>query len=322
MKKRDELTGAYLRSTFHEVFTDTPALYREFADTPLTNEGIVSFSSKYGTLGYQIRGKLIDGKFRRVAKGNKFQKEFIDPIWGECLLTGREANQFEAADSTFNLFEESEQIRYCESVRDWLREIQLMRLAIALWEGVKQNDEKMLSSFMKHEGDWLTLELPFNAHPETHTEKMPYGVFTYELIHMFENFSEVTFGRVEDDDILLYPYQIELMADELRFSPRLTFIALILLRDMTNLHIEGLSPYVEMTNDGRLEVAIKPDKLIQALWFQFAQAVELRKNYKACSSCGNWFEVSKYGSRRDKKYCSARCRQAAYDARQRAAKRQ
>lgn len=65
-----------------------------------------------------------------------------------------------------------------------------------------------------------------------------------------------------------------------------------------------------------LELIVSPGELLTALWLQLALAVDGRKAYRQCSTCQDWFEIGKWGSRGDKKFCGNSCRQAAYDARQ------
>ena len=77
--------------------------------------------------------------------------------------------------------------------------------------------------------------------------------------------------------------------------------------------------------EGRsLELAVSPDCLRDALWLQLAVAVDGRKAFRKCANpaCGNWFEIGKFGSRADRKFCSEACKQAVYDEKQRQKKRQ
>ncbi len=73
------------------------------------------------------------------------------------------------------------------------------------------------------------------------------------------------------------------------------------------LHFEEARP--------QLCVSITPSTLSEALWLQLALAIDGRKDFKRCPTCGQWFEIGKYGTRRDKKYCSGACKQKAYDKR-------
>lgn len=94
------------------------------------------------------------------------------------------------------------------------------------------------------------------------------------------------------------------------------------LQESINARIEGATAAVHMASSGSsLELVVSPTYLISALWLQFALAVDGRKAYKQCPTCQNWFEIGKWGSRGDKKFCSNKCRQAAYDARQRKQKK-
>ena len=74
-----------------------------------------------------------------------------------------------------------------------------------------------------------------------------------------------------------------------------------------------------------LELVMYPDNLLTALWLQLALAVDGRKIYKQCENeaCREWFEIGKWGSRVDKKYCDngGKCKQAVYDAKRRRQKK-
>ncbi len=65
-----------------------------------------------------------------------------------------------------------------------------------------------------------------------------------------------------------------------------------------------------------LELIVTANSLLSALWLQLALAVDGRKAYKQCENeaCRRWFEIGKWGSRTDKKYCRNSCKQAVYDA--------
>jgi hypothetical protein len=71
--------------------------------------------------------------------------------------------------------------------------------------------------------------------------------------------------------------------------------------------------------DGRIVRVLVPDNLIHALWLQFATHIESDAKLVRCLQCGEWFRVGTATKRRETaKYCSSRCRQAAYVARKEA----
>lgn len=83
-----------------------------------------------------------------------------------------------------------------------------------------------------------------------------------------------------------------------------------------NIKLEKVTPTVYLdTAESSLELIVTPKNLLSALWLQLALAVDGRKAYKQCENeaCRSWFEVGKWGSRVDKKYCRNSCKQAVYD---------
>lgn len=94
-------------------------------------------------------------------------------------------------------------------------------------------------------------------------------------------------------------------------------VALKILQNTTNEQLSGrlsanLSP---QSDSGELVLSLRPTSLIGAIWLQFAQAVSNHTEFRRCTVCGSWMEISENASRRDKSYCSDACRMRAYRAR-------
>lgn len=93
------------------------------------------------------------------------------------------------------------------------------------------------------------------------------------------------------------------------------------LQSRINSQLKAVSTDVYLGEGGNsLELIVTANSLLSALWLQLALAVDGRKAYKQCPGCQNWFEIGKWGSRGDKKFCSNKCRQAAYDMRKKSQK--
>lgn len=71
---------------------------------------------------------------------------------------------------------------------------------------------------------------------------------------------------------------------------------------------------------GLLGLCLRPSNLPAAMWLQFAIAVEEDKEFRQCSICDAWMEVTPESRRKDAKYCSNKCRTEAYRKRQAAAR--
>ena len=68
-------------------------------------------------------------------------------------------------------------------------------------------------------------------------------------------------------------------------------------------------------DSSRMSLHIVPRTLIGAMWLQCARVLTLHPTFKSCEHCSRWFEFSAEGRRRQSKYCSSRCKVAAYRAR-------
>jgi lipocalin len=69
------------------------------------------------------------------------------------------------------------------------------------------------------------------------------------------------------------------------------------------------------TDRNAMRIRIVPDTLLAAMWLQCARVLTEKVTFRACEHCGKWFEVSPDAKRRQSKYCSDRCKVAAYRAR-------
>ena len=296
--KGGRLRFANYAYTTYEVFSEAPTLYRELATVTLTGEGVMAFANRYGSL----EGHELYGSFEGRALRPSFQQEHIVSFW---TAFGKWAEVFESRGYPID----------GEPLNDWFREIQLMRLAIALWEGVKAKDESAFAHFMSLDDQMLFLSLPFDPGPLRYVGQVPYGAIHIKLIEWIEWVLSVNFGFDEEQDIFLYPFEIGGFTSQLPREAPLAFLATELLRILVNSYVERLSPTIALNKDGRLEIILQPLDPLTAMWFQLALAIDNQKEYKVCPSCGEWFEIGKYGSRRDKKFCSGACKQNAYDKR-------
>jgi hypothetical protein len=76
--------------------------------------------------------------------------------------------------------------------------------------------------------------------------------------------------------------------------------------------------YVALEEDrklGGLALQVKPRSLLAALWLQFARAVAGNKQYRACRTCGQPYELDPKIARKSRQYCSEACRSRAYRGR-------
>ncbi len=95
-------------------------------------------------------------------------------------------------------------------------------------------------------------------------------------------------------------------------------LARMSLMDLVNDSLWGsCSPWLRMGEQpGEVTLCFTPHNLIGAFWLSFAQEILGEKTLKQCMYCKRSFEVSRDGNERrqrsDKKYCSPKCRAAAF----------
>ena len=222
---------------------DQSGLFRQFADTPPTQEGILGFARKYGRLG----GDAEEGIF--LPTGDP--KSYV-PMRGERLST-------------------------------WHHQIRIMHQAINLWDLAQAGDVRGLSSFITWKGP-DTVERRLEGKDIDH-ETIASWEISPELLHQF---------RPGD---LIQPALVatqRMINRALRASPRLLW----------------------NHKQARLDLHIVPDSLLDALWFQFARAVDGNRSYRRCAACRTWFEISPDTARVTRIYCSNACRSKAYRKRQ------
>jgi hypothetical protein len=70
---------------------------------------------------------------------------------------------------------------------------------------------------------------------------------------------------------------------------------------------------------GSFRLHVVPDTLLAAMWLQCARVLTENVTNRTCEHCKKWFEVSPDSRRTNSKYCSDRCKVAAYRIRKSAA---
>lgn len=69
-------------------------------------------------------------------------------------------------------------------------------------------------------------------------------------------------------------------------------------------------------NQDRPRLRIFPERLIDAVWLQAADAVSSNRVFRACRACGKWMELARGTARKSRLFCSAGCRNRYYRDRQ------
>lgn len=287
-----EASGALYEHQAFSMFDKAPDLFKEFAFMDLTPEGVLVFANKYGSIG-------LDNK--RLYERETYQKEHIVSL-----------------DNHFYFWEDHKRRKglrttLCEAEKldPWYNEAQLLRLCLMLWDKLSNKVDFPSKDFRFVDGK-LEIKMPFTS-PNIDA----FGDF---LFRSFGEDIDYTESAITSDQRLLIETEEKLVNDGSStslFYSAISFIEMLINNNLTLttphaalvIHREAV-PYVK-----QLEVSIRPMNLLAAMWLQFAQSLDGRQKLNVCKHCGAWFDIGKWGSRRDRKYCSNKCRQAAYGER-------
>jgi hypothetical protein len=171
-----------------------------------------------------------------------------------------------------------------EAFGDWVQNMAAMRLVMNLWDALRERDKTTLSRLMKRTKDrdghgWCSCV----------SDAVP-------------SHREVSFSGWFPD------------CGTLAASAR-TGITRIINNQLQPPTRPPMSPELKLGDDGGWSLNVPPRSLADALWLQCAMAIASNPEFYRCKICGRYFEVSKYGSRLDRKTCGTACRSRAHRAR-------
>jgi hypothetical protein len=267
---------------------DHTGLFRTFADTVPTPDGIRAFANRYGLLGLRQSHHRVGGSAPWHEPGGASQEDWV--TWGE-------------------------------SQEDWVKAILTMRHTVALWELAHTQQRTALAQQLfwddRAQGWMLDTHPAFSA-----DEQQPDGSYRFPARgHVYlrplrqswlphhVHYASNALPQLHVCHRLYHP------VGWLSSSRDVLAAALGYVQEVLTLHLQE-SPRLSMAWDRDVahapRLCVSVGTLLSALWIQFAQAVTGEKNYKQCGACRAWFEVSPQTARTDKAYCNSTCRTWAY----------
>jgi hypothetical protein len=184
-----------------------------------------------------------------------------------------------------------------EALTTWVAEITDMRRAVQLWDWLRERNLAELQKHFRWKRDEPgQCQLFYDSHPDFPPDETPEWPDhrSEGMIFPWEVFA----GRpsiIPEGNVVLatraYLHQFVNFKLWSKVSPRILFDA----RSMETV------------------LRFKPTNLLSCLWLQFAETMAGGKRQEQCPVCKRYFEVagSKW-KRRDRRYCSAACRNRAY----------
>jgi hypothetical protein len=192
---------------------------------------------------------------------------------------------------------------------DWVREIDAMRRAVAIWDMVDRRDAAGVARFVR----WEEAEYAEDGRTETKAA----GWF-------YDSHPDLPSPQVDlRKGAPTHPGRfIQMITPVLDlFKPGDVLApASFLVQRWINEHLKGkAAPCLVYHLDlGKRALQIIPNNLLSAMWLQFAQAIAANKgyaDYRACRECGKWFELShKQADHRTvrRQFCSDPCKSRDY----------
>ena len=244
-------------SKTYDPLVDEDGLFLDFAWLPVSEEAVLKFANRYGWLGNP--GIVLEPDDVRDLHGDVDSEDF-DYVVNLTGLSG-------------------------ESLDRWRPEIALLRPPVALWQGLRSGQIKVLSKAISRDARGNYRRDPGQ-------------------LKLGEDLGPLSIRTIRPDD-----------NDSLRFEelpendPRPA--ALVYLRQAVAARVTRIGiPELRWSGE-RLALKFRSTGLLQTLWLQFARAIEGNKEYERCKHCLKYFEIGQSAARKGKTYCSDACRTAA-----------
>jgi hypothetical protein len=256
------------------------SLFRTFAETPLTEEGILQFTNQYGCLGVQ---------------------KWIFPREALAFALSEEGQKLMIKDFSTGILGPNRGISG-ESLEMWEQSIRHMRFALTLWEAIRSKDVGQLRRFILfQEGSGQAGGFIYRSREEV-GDGYETGVI-----------DETAHDIPTDARALLKPRNVIHLAlvvvQTLANKQLWTHAGPCLLYGPPTLR-DGLR--AEELPQNRLHLRIVPKNLLGAIWLQYARGIDGNKDYRRCRACGKWFEISLEANRPTRFFCEDACRYKVY----------
>lgn len=180
-----------------------------------------------------------------------------------------------------------------ESLYRWRREIERMGVLLAIWDLIRQQDNKLGQVILWHDSDNVSLRLKWHYHKGRYEiSKWDGQQKDSEFGHINKNVASRTF---EPD------FFSEYQTGEF-IGPAWYYLGCKI-----NGYLNFIRPKLIGYHQTETEVTYVPRTLLDALWLLFMLEVQGKTKVARCQYCGNWFELK----RSTKTYCSGNCRRLA-----------
>lgn len=283
----------------YDVLTESrcSALFKNFAYLDGSEEKILRFANRYGSLDqashHWIRQETFNAHPLPEYDEGDEEGEHHDPGVNFMMKLMEKLDEYTAQHAM--VIVDTQEI--------WHEEIGQMRSLVIMWRLLLDDD---LGS--------LDASLRLNDDPSTYAEFDPSVLDPASLLELNREL-----GLTDEENVRLPKVTFRPNVDDVvhfGIHPNEAPVDLILLGWICLK--EGLREQIEKLHlttrwgDSRPTIAARAVTLKQAMWLQFALAVENNKQYEKCANCGDYFEIGSSAGRKGKTFCSSACRTATY----------
>lgn len=268
----------------YKPLEENPTLFLEFAETTPTRKGILEFANKYGML-------LPNGETQVFSEAYRLREGEKPPKWvlgTDGLLKDRENNKYAMV--------------FGESLRFWQNEIQDMAFAVNVWEALKNEDLEFLKRvILWHAENEVVSVVKTNIpklvllnrfHNAADVSKVTESKETLRAIHDSLPTKEDVPLRVQLSYIAARDYKKELFSrfvvGDLLLPARCYIQAAI----NEKLKKYVVKPRLLLDEKNQLKPYLMPESLLAAMWYQFYLTVVGERQFKRCSVCGRWEDIT------------------------------
>jgi hypothetical protein len=271
----------------YDPLQEETSLFRTFAETPLTEQGILEFAYQYGHLGVQ------EWVFPKESLAFTLSEEG-QTLLMKSLSAGRIPANIGAGGESFQM---------------WKRSIRHLRFALTLWDAIRSHDVGQLKRFIVFQaGGAERSGFIYRSNDEV-TDGYEMGIIDETAHDIPANARALLKPR---NVIRLALVVVQMFANKQLW----THGGPVLLNEPPTPRV-GLRS--EEWPQNSLHLRIVPKNLLGAMWLQYARSIDGNKDYRRCRQCGKWFEISLEANRPTRLFCQDACRYKFYRERMAAA---
>lgn len=191
-----------------------------------------------------------------------------------------------------------------EPLNDWIFQIAFMKRTIELWDMVRRRDTDGLAHHIRWERTERGMEAVYDHYPDVVPSNYLTPPVSPEVIVIASDLvNPQILETCQPGDLILPALHVVMGAVNTHLFQE------------SSIRLRWDAPHAN------LRLTTQTVGLHNALWLQFALAIDGGRDYRKCKGCGKWFELHPDIHRSNSLFCGNACRQKGYRQRQAEAQR-